>query len=348
MLLRQPGPHEDVGRLSTLCFTFIKEGKGENVGVTSMDHRGNLFAKQAVDVIQGDPEGFERILAYLMYEKSLISFERDGRIVDSYLEMAQGLSKGDHVSITNTFEKMMVIIFELVLSRQIDPWNIDLVSFGKEYLSRLEKESDVDLITVGKVVFMAWGILKEKTEIILEDAISCRDEEQGDEFSMMYAEAGLDMEGMYGTGFNPVMGTAESGVITEMIWRDGKKRATLMDVVEALAEAQQEAQVRKIIEENRRKLREANRKAAENLNVKDNSHQDNIEKDKKITWARINKYNGHPIRLSQICDFHNRKDVISTLISTVHLAHEKKINMWQKKFPYGEIYVKNLMRAHSN
>ncbi len=312
-----------------------------------MDRPSNLFAGEAVRVIEENPAGFESILEYLMYEKSLISFVHDGRRIDDYLDLVRGLSKGNHVAVDRSFEKMLVIVFELVLSRKIDPWNIDLVSFGKEYLKRLETEKDINLISIGKIVFMAWGVLKEKSEITLEDAIKIQ-EEEADDYSMMLGsmDFGLDENASMGHGF--MDNGVGSSAIVEMIWRDGERKATLLDVVEALREAQEEAHIRKVIEENRRKLKEERMKAEENISVDDNSHKDDIENDKAITWSRINKYNGHPIRLSQICDFKDRKDVISTLMSSVHLAHEKKINIWQRQFPYGEIYIKNLLKSRSN
>lgn len=312
-----------------------------------MDRNSNLFAGEAARVIESDPAVFERILEYLMYEKSLISFVHSGSKIDHYLDLVKGLSKGAHVSVDHTFEKMLIIVFELVLTRKIDPWNIDLVSFGKEYLNRLKKEKDVNLISIGKVVFMAWGVLKEKTDITLEDAIRYREEED-ENYSRMMESMDLGFDPLNSIGGGSMGDSAQQAAIAEMIWREGERNATLLDVVEALREAQEEARIRKVIEENRQRLKEERDRAEKNLNVADNSHKDDMEKDKAVTWARINKYNGHPIKFSQICDFGDRKDVISTLMSSVHLAHERKINIWQRQFPYGEIYIKNLLRSHSN
>jgi len=313
-----------------------------------MDRNGDLFACQASRVIQDDPDGFERILTYLMYEKSMISFDDDGSRVNHYLDLVQDLSKGFHVSIKSTFEKMVAIVFELVFSKKIDPWNIDLVTFGKEYLERLERVQDVNLITIGKVVFMAWGVLEEKSEIILEEAMSSVEETREEEIEMMFGESDIHFDQFGGPDFNRGMVSAEEPVISEMIWRDGKRKATLGDILEALAEAEEEARVRKVMEANRELLREKEKEAISGIRVTDNTHNDNIEEDKAITWTKINRFNGHPIRLSQVCDFHDRKDVITTMISAVHLAHEEKINLWQRNFPYGEIYIRNLMRKHTN
>ena len=328
-----------------LRFTLSSQGeKGEHVGEKSMDLNGNLCSGQAFKVIQDDPKGFERILAYLMYEKSIISFDDDGKRVNYYLDMVRDLSKGYHVSMTGNFEKMVAIVFELVFSRKIDPWNIDLISFGREYIARLEREKDINLITIGKVVFMAWGVLAEKSEIILEEAIKSQEEEMD---NPMYGDAEYPYDGL-DDRFDNALAPRDEAPITEMVWRDASRTATLLDIVEALADAEKEAAVRKIIEDNRLRLREENKKAESEINVFENSHKDNIEEDMAIVWAKINQYNGSPIRLTKLCDYHDRMDVITTLISTVHLAHRKKISLWQKNFPYGDIYVRNLMRKHSN
>ena len=313
-----------------------------------MDHNGDLFACQAIKVIQENPDAFERILAYLLYEKSIISLNDDSKRINHYLELVQDLSKGYHVSITSTFEKMVAIVFELVFSKKINPWNIDLVSFGKEYIERLERERDINLITIGKVVFMAWGVLEEKSEIILEEALNSVEDEYGEELDMMLGDAGPCYDHFLGPDINRGMVSAEGPGISEMIWRDSERKATLGDILGALAEAEDEVRVRKIIETNRQLLREREKTAVSSIKVTDNTHNDNLEVDKAITWAKIDRFNGHPIRLSQVCDYQDRNDVITTMISAVHLAHEKKINLWQRNFPYGEIYIRNLIRKHTN
>jgi hypothetical protein len=63
-----------------------------------------------------------------------------------------------------------------------------------------------------------------------------------------------------------------------------------------------------------------------------------------MIYERICKFNGHPIPLSDIHTL-DLDDKITTLISSLYLANSRKIDIWQRKFPYGQIMVKNRVTA---
>jgi hypothetical protein len=60
-----------------------------------------------------------------------------------------------------------------------------------------------------------------------------------------------------------------------------------------------------------------------------------------MIYSRISKFNGQPIPLSDIYTA-DIEDKITTLVSSLFLANNRKINIWQRKFPFGQIFVKNL------
>jgi hypothetical protein len=60
-----------------------------------------------------------------------------------------------------------------------------------------------------------------------------------------------------------------------------------------------------------------------------------------MIYKRISKFNGHPIPLSDVYT-PELDDKITTIVSSLFLAYNRKINIWQHKFPFGKIFVKNL------
>ena len=60
--------------------------------------------------------------------------------------------------------KWQSIIYELIRSKKIDPWDIDLNKFSQEYLKTIENLKKLNFRISGKVVFAAAIMLKIKTK----------------------------------------------------------------------------------------------------------------------------------------------------------------------------------------
>ena len=73
--------------------------------------------------------------------------------------------------------KWQSIIYELIRSKKIDPWDIDLNKFSQEYLKTIENLKKLNFRISGKVVFAAAIMLKIKTKHLgLDDFILLSDE----------------------------------------------------------------------------------------------------------------------------------------------------------------------------
>ena len=60
---------------------------------------------------------------------------------------------------------------------------------------------------------------------------------------------------------------------------------------------------------------------------------------------RIQQFNGRSIPITSLCNFEDRNDRITTLLALLHLAQDRKVRVYQRKFPFGRIYVKNVTRG---
>ena len=75
--------------------------------------------------------------------------------------------------------KWQSIIYELIRSKKVDPWDIDLSKFSDEYLNTISNLKSLNFRISGKVVFAAALMLKIKTNHLgLDDFILLTNDEE--------------------------------------------------------------------------------------------------------------------------------------------------------------------------
>ncbi|MDI6917404.1 MAG: hypothetical protein QMC80_06370 [Thermoplasmatales archaeon] len=269
------------------------------------------------------------VLNHLLFHKSLISEEDEAGRINKYVEMVKSL-ENDYTSIKSKFEREIMVMFELVIEHRLDPWDIDLVKFSKLYLKKVRKEKNVDLVTAGYIVLTAWTILKLQSDKLLESSL----QSEGEEISWDVIPDWFVEDDKYDYTTAILQGEMP---IEERIRRKGDRKVTLFELVEAFNEAKNTVKLRELMSETRERQRIMGEKN-DLKNIDEKLHKENMEEDINIVWSRICDFNGAAIPLSRICNG-NKDDFIRTIMSVLFLAAEMKINVWQKKFPYGEIFV---------
>ena len=235
-----------------------------------------------------------------------------------------------HVAVRDPFEKSIVAAFELVLERHLDPWEINLVTFTKLFLDKVKKDGAVNFVTAGKLVFLAWSILKMQSDKVLLDAMPPEPSMEGDGWDLDMFRDPADLD------YNQVVLTGSATPLTEAIHREGRRAVTLMELMDAFDEARREADIQMQLNA----LREqAIRKFAPNFHQK--VHGEDLTEDIALTWARITQFNGEPIALRQLT-LGDAWDEVTVFMSLLFLAHLEKVKLWQKDYPHGEIFVKRL------
>lgn len=280
-------------------------------------------------------KNLDNIVEHLLFHKAMISEEDSGRF-NKYLEMVNNLKNGTHLAIKDPFDREISIVFELVLEQQFNAWDIDLIKFSALYLKKIKKEKEVDLVTSGRIVLMAWTILKLQSEEVLERETK-REEETFD---------WGDIDSFYLENYDYTRAVMQGNIpIEEKIRRKGDRKVTLMELVDAFEEAKKQAELRKILEEERIK-NYFERKEDAKASIQQKVHKEDLEEDIKITYSRICQFNGGAIPLTNICGKDicgaNHEEYIRSIISILYLSKFQKIKIWQKNFPYGEIFIKNL------
>src|SRR5256885_3488462 len=94
-------------------------------------------------------ENYQTVLNHLLFHKALISETEGGQRINRYLSMLNEIDQGMHVAVRDPFEKSVVAAFELVLERQMDPWEINLVPLTKLFLDKVKKDGSVNFVTAG-------------------------------------------------------------------------------------------------------------------------------------------------------------------------------------------------------
>jgi segregation and condensation protein A len=280
---------------------------------------------------------------HILFHKALISEAEDYYKLDQYMDIVEQLEHGMSIAFPDPFDRAIAITFELAIKHEFDPWDIDLETFAGEYLKHVKKNNDLDLVTAGRIILMAWKILKMQSDKVLEDAQKVKEIEE--------EELWHEPDGDWFTNdedfeFTTAVISNPSPPIHEMVWHKGTRRVSLMELIGALEEAKQESELHKILTERRAEERDRQKKNRKQ-NIGHKLHQENLQEDIEMIYTRISKFNGHPIPLSDI-HTSDLEDKITTLVSSLFLAHSKKINVWQRKFPFGQIFVKNLNNYNLN
>ncbi len=271
------------------------------------------------------------VLNHLMFHKSIIEDDaaptREGRI-EHYLKMVEEMQRGTLSASDDPFERSVATVFELVVNQQMNPWDINLIEFSKMYLARVRKASELNLIIAGKIVYMAWEILKLQSEQVLQRV------DRPEQVEMMFDGWNPDNLDIFVDPFE--LGTGEMLLHTEEMPIDEKVRrkadrpVTLIDLLDAFEEAKKESDIRQELSKFMQKYRRPE--------FDDKAHKENLEEDIALVWERIQKCGQGSVPITDLYAS-GKEDRVKVFISILFLARMGKIQIWQEKLPYGEIFL---------
>ncbi len=272
----------------------------------------------------------QAVLNHLLFHKSLISEQDGGERFNRYLSMLSEIDQGMHVAVRDPFEKSIVAAFELVLEKQLDPWEINLVEFTKLFLEKVKKDGVVNFVTAGKLIFLAWSILKLQSDKVLLAAMPPEPEAGSDGWDLDLYRDPEDVD------YNHLILDNAKMPLSEAIRREGRRAVTLVELMDAFDEARREAEIQLQLNA----LREqALKRFAPNFHQK--VHGEDLTEDIGLTWGRLTQFNGDPVPLRSLVAG-SVWDEVTVFMSLLFLAQLQKVKLWQKAFPYGEIFVKRL------
>jgi len=279
------------------------------------------------------------VINHLLFHKSLIDENNDMTRINQYLEMAKAAAIGESTSIENPFDRSVYLAFDLVLNQHMNPWDIDLVGFSTMYLKRAKKEK-IDLLTAGKIIYMAWKVLRMQSDHLVVNMETKEEEiEHGFGWEDIPTVPWLANDDEY--SYTNLLMKMPQPPLEEPLRRDSTRKVTLIELLSAFDEARKESEQYQLLDhlrqEERILLEQKARKA-----MKGSAHEDHLEEDVASVWDRICQLSKESMKFNELCEMDSAEERIKTFISILFLAYEKKIIVHQQRFPYGEIFIKTV------
>ena len=217
------------------------------------------------------------------------------------------------------------IIYDLVESEQMDPWDINISLLAQKFIQIIRQAQEHDLKIPGKIVLAAAILLKIKATHLVENDISNLDRliNQTDEIpeDELFAEAGQQL------------GNAGSLAHPQLIPRNPQPRnrkVSVHDLVDALQRAM--ATKKRILAQQRPVAfpYQPHRKIDILDVIRDVYHKINYyinkDKDTKVTYTRL------------LPPKAGKQEKVNTFMPLLHLENEQKIEMEQQKH-FDEIVI---------
>lgn len=214
------------------------------------------------------------------------------------------------------------IIYELVKTEQMNPWDIDISLLTQKYIDMLDKLKELDFRISGKVLLAAAILLRIKSNRLLgEDILS---------FDKLFAQEEELQEGELGIFDEPIpIATEERYSLIPRTPQPRKRKVSIYDLVKALEKA---------LDVRRRRLL-SNVDIPHNITLPQKIDITRIIKD---VYGRIlsfiNQNQKEKLTFTKLIPSENKKDKIYTFIPLLHLATQHKIELIQESH-FGEIAI---------
>jgi segregation and condensation protein A len=271
------------------------------------------------------------VVKHLLFHKALVGDDDDGSRINAYIDLVTHAEDGEHVSIKDPFHRDLAIAFELVIQHHLDPWDLDLSKFARLYL-QTAKERGVDLVTAGRIILMAWEVLKLQSDRIAEKAVTAPPEETG-------SWEDLPQWDMTGDEWDYTARIAElpQAPIDEKIRHKGDRKVTLMELLSAFQEVHREAGERIVVQQQKLQARLSLKRQMRGR-VGGMMHKEDLQAEIQETWQRILEYPAAPVPFSALHE-PDALDMVQTFNGLLFLIRSQKVQASQEAFPRGEIWI---------
>src|SRR3989339_1434465 len=213
------------------------------------------------------------------------------------------------------------IIFDLVKTEQMDPWDIDVSTLTQKYIDMLRTIKEHDFRVSGKVLLAAAILLKMKSNKLVGEDLS--------ELDRLLMGVGEEMEEL---GFEETSTIEKLGEIPTLIPRTPqprKRKVSIFDLVEALERA---------LEVKKRRLLHS----IPPLNLEAPKKKKDVTEIIREVYGKIRLFFVSTIKekltFAKLLPSESRDDKVHTFIPLLHLAQQNKIELIQET-PFGEIQI---------
>jgi segregation and condensation protein A len=267
----------------------------------------------------------EDLEQHLLFHKAMTENTETYQRIGGYMDILSKAESGERLQ--DPVDEAIRSVFSLVLENGIDPWEIDLSEFVRLYNGKVVSNS-FDMIVAGKLMLMAWKILRmqsDSTRTLSEPPVFEEDMDFDDSF--FYEDE-------------------ETMVVPEVILRQAYTKeptrpVTMYELLDAFEEAREEIEIQQQRERMRSQL-----KSKEPVKFDNKAHEEDDKQDVEEVWERIQK-----LGMGQICieDLYTAdlKENLKTFVAVLHLVRVGRLDVWQEAVPYGDIFVEIMAEGAS-
>ncbi len=214
------------------------------------------------------------------------------------------------------------ILYELIKTEQMNPWDIDVGLLTQKYLETLKKLKEVNFFLSGKVILAAAILLKIKSDKLLTEELARLD-------SHLFPQEIEELEELADFIDYP----KPNPTLTIKTPQARRRKVTIQDLVDALEKA--------LEVDKRRKLRRLQEQVVP-LNLKIPEKKIDITEKIKEIYSRIMVFLSNKkekLTFTKLVNSDKKEEKIYTFIPLLHLENQNKVCMEQEE-PFGEIEIK--------
>ncbi len=213
------------------------------------------------------------------------------------------------------------IIYELVKTEQMDPWDIDVSILAQKYIDMIRNLKEHDFRVSGKVLLAAAILLKIKSNKLVGEDLS--------ELDRLLIGVEEEMEELAFDETSDIHKLEEIPSLIPRTPQPRKRKVSIFDLVEALERA---------LEVKKRRLL----KSIPPLNLEAPKKKKDITEIIREVYGKIKSFFISTIKdkltFSKLLPSNSKEDKVHTFIPLLHLAQQNKIELMQQT-PFGEIEI---------
>lgn len=214
------------------------------------------------------------------------------------------------------------IIYSLVKSEQMDPWNIDISTLTKKYVEKIKELKKHDFRISGKVLLAAAILLKIKSDRLVGEDFEELDKLLASIQGQQEEETGIFDES------DVIMEDEEIPPLIPRMPQPRKRKVSIYDLVKALQQALEVKKRRVWRSEPPTDIRVPKRPREITEIIKE------IYNAIKIFF----KSGNNKLTFSKLLHSESKMDKVNTFIPLLHLSQQNKVELIQEE-PFGEIEI---------
>ncbi|MEE2624657.1 MAG: hypothetical protein VYD50_00200 [Candidatus Thermoplasmatota archaeon] len=280
------------------------------------------------------------------------------KFLDRLMELST-LEEAEHQYLIHPFDRSVALVFQTFQSSDLDPWDVDLSSFTEMFNQRIKEADNIDLPTCGRLIRMAWSILRSQASTLLERQERAAEFEEDEvwDFDGGWESEFDDVDYNFSVG---VLSGAADEILPSMfegrIHRDESRPVTLGELLLGLKDAGRLSEEQRLREKIAKERREAHEKARARFSG--SLHVEDLEADLRRTWQALKTHTESDMTagLDDIVEELNQSSLevgvsedearaeaqVSALVSTLFLTNRGYIRLKQEGGRNGRIVLKDL------